>query len=55
MKQKLMGRPGRAGAELAVQLMDLPMSPEEFITAMQSHKDEMFADANLLPGILKIS
>ena len=45
-----MGRPRRAFAERIVELMDLPISPAEFLDAIQSHSDEMLADANLMPG-----
>ena len=50
LAQKLMGRPRRAFAERIVELMDLPISPAEFLDAIQSHSDEMLADANLMPG-----
>ena len=50
MKVKLMGRPGKQGAEMANQMMKLPLTTEEFINQIQKHKDELFGTAKLLPG-----
>lgn len=50
IKVKMMGRPGKKGAEMAVELMKLPITPDEFLVEMGVHKDELFATAKLLPG-----
>lgn len=51
IKVQLMGRPGKEGNKLAVELMKLPISPEQFYQEQQVHKDELFPMSKLLPGI----
>ena len=50
IKVQLMGRPGKQGAQLAVDLMKLPLTTDEFIAALQKYKEELFPTAKLLPG-----
>lgn len=50
MKVQLMGRPGKIGNEMAVKLMDLPITPEELFQEQQNLKKELFPLTNKLPG-----
>ena len=50
IKVKLMGRPGKEGNKLAVELMNLPITPEQFYKEQQVHKEELFPLSKLLPG-----
>ena len=52
IKVQLMGRPGKEGNRLAVELMNLPITPEQFYQEQQVHKEELFPLANVLPGII---
>ena len=52
MKVRLTGRPAKQGSKIAVEMMKLPITPDEFIAEMQIHKDELFATAKLLPGMI---
>jgi len=54
IKVQLMGRPGKAGAQMAIDLMDLPLTPDEFIDALHQQKQELFPTAQLLPGAEKL-
>jgi len=54
IKVQLMGRPGRQGAELAVNLMKLPITTDEYLNALHKHKEELFPTAKLLPGADKL-
>ena len=51
IKVQLMGRPGKEGNRLAVELMNLPLTPEEFHLEKQTHKDKLFPFAEALPGM----
>ena len=50
MKAQLMGRPGKELNPLAVKLMNLPISAEQFYQEQQIHKEELFPSVNVLPG-----
>jgi len=54
IKVQLMGRPGKEGNRLAVELMNLPITPEQFYQEQQVHKEELFPQANVLPGADKL-
>jgi len=54
IKEKLMGRPTLIGAQMAIELMQLPITPEVFIKESQNIKDELFPSAILLPGAEKL-
>jgi len=51
IKVQLMGRPGKEGNKIAVDLMKLPITPEQFYEEQQIHKEELFPQTNVLPGI----
>merc|ERR1712062_564306 len=50
IKVQLMGRPGKQGAQLAVELMKLPLTTDEYLDVLHKHKEELFPTAKLLPG-----
>ena len=52
IKVQLMGRPGKEGNRIAVELMQLPITPEQFYEEQQVHKEELFPQTNVLPGIM---
>ena len=54
VKVQLMGMPGKQGAEKAIELMKLPLTADEFINALHSHKQELFPTAQVLPGAEKL-
>lgn len=54
VKVQLMGRPGKEGNKLAVELMNLPITPEQFYQEQQVHKEQLFPKTNVLPGAEKL-
>jgi pseudouridine-5'-monophosphatase len=54
IKVQLMGMPGKPGAQKAVDLMNIPLTADEFIQALHRHKQELFPTAQLLPGAEKL-
>jgi len=54
IKVQLMGRPGKVGNKLAVELMKLPITSEQFYEEQQAHKEELFPLSELLPGAEKL-
>jgi len=50
MKVKLMGTPLKEGAQKAVDLMKLPITADEYLTALHKYKEELFPTCQLMPG-----
>ena len=50
IKVQLMGQPGSASSQKAVELMELPIVAEQFSAELQVLKDELFKNTKLLPG-----
>lgn len=49
-----MGRPGKVGNAMAVKLMDLPITAEQFYQKQQDLKKELFPHAKKMPGECKM-
>ena len=46
-----MGRPPLEAAKVVIDMLELPLTPEEFHTELYSKLNSMFPEANLMPGV----
>lgn len=51
IKTQVMGRPPLDAAKVAVELLELPLTPMEFHTELYSKLNSKFPDANMMPGV----
>ena len=52
IKTQVMGRPPLDAAKVAVELLELPLTPMEFHTELYSKLNSKFPDANMMPGVV---
>jgi pseudouridine-5'-monophosphatase len=50
IKTRLMGLMGREAAVAITAALELPMTPEEYMTESQEIMSQLFCDCSLLPG-----
>eukprot|EP00795_Rhopilema_esculentum_P016909 gene16909-8396_t len=50
----MMGMPGLKSAQVFVDELKLPITPEEFLQETKKHKKELFPTCNILPGAEKL-
>ena len=50
IKVKMMGMPGLKSAQVFVDELKLPITPEAFLQETKKHKKELFPTCNILPG-----
>lgn len=52
MKVQLMGKQGQECAEIIVKALELPLTPNEFISETKKHFEVLFPNVDLMPGYL---
>ncbi|XP_069676832.1 pseudouridine-5'-phosphatase-like isoform X3 [Periplaneta americana] len=50
LREKVMGLPGPDNARCIVEMLQLPVSPEEYYALQKQKNKKLFATANLMPG-----
>ena len=52
IKTQVMGRPPLDAVKVAMELLELPLTPMEFHTELYSKLNSKFPDANMMPGVV---